>query len=235
MAVTSPAPVRPEKPVAQGFPRRLWASTVGKKAVMAVTGAILFGYLLAHMIGNLTIFFGDIDGYGVFLRRLLAPVLGYGGLVWVIRAVLVLAVVLHMTAAIQLARRSARARPVGYAKRPRAQGGYAARTMRWGGVIIALFVGYHLLDLTAGVLNPHGVDGQIHANVVADFRHWYVVAAYTLAVVALGFHLRHGLWSGLRSLGRAPSRSAAAALVVALVITIGFLSVPYAVLFGIVR
>ncbi|WP_285612646.1 succinate dehydrogenase cytochrome b subunit [Actinokineospora globicatena] len=222
-------------PGRQGFPRRLWSSTVGKKAVMAVTGAILLGYVVAHMVGNLTIFLGDIDGYGVFLRRMLSPVLGYGGFVWVIRVVLVLAVVLHMTAAIQLARRAARARPVGYARRPRVQGGYAARTMRWGGVIIALFVVYHLLDLTAGVLNPHGVEGQIHANVIADFQHWYIVAAYTLAVVALGLHLRHGMWSALRSLGRAPGASSVTALVVSVGITVGFLSVPYAVLFGIVR
>ncbi|GAA3015306.1 succinate dehydrogenase cytochrome b subunit [Actinokineospora diospyrosa] len=202
---------------------------------MAVTGGILLGYVVAHMVGNLTIFFGDIDGYGVFLRELLSPVLGYGGFVWVVRVVLLLAVVLHMTAAVQLARRAARARPVGYARRPKVQGGYAARTMRWGGVILALFVVYHLLDLTAGVLNPHGVEGRIHANVVADFQHWYVVAAYTLAVVALGFHLRHGMWSALRSLGKAPGASSAAALIVAVGITVGFLAVPYAVLFGIVR
>ncbi|MCP2274013.1 succinate dehydrogenase cytochrome b subunit [Actinokineospora diospyrosa] len=219
----------------QGFPCRLWASSVGKKVVMAVTGGILLGYVVAHMVGNLTIFFGDIDGYGVFLRELLSPVLGYGGFVWVVRVVLLLAVVLHMTAAVQLARRAARARPVGYARRPKVQGGYAARTMRWGGVILALFVVYHLLDLTAGVLNPHGVEGRIHANVVADFQHWYVVAAYTLAVVALGFHLRHGMWSALRSLGKAPGASSAAALIVAVGITVGFLAVPYAVLFGIVR
>jgi succinate dehydrogenase / fumarate reductase cytochrome b subunit len=119
------------------------------------------------------------------------------------------------------------------------QGSYAARTMRWGGVIIALFVVYHVLDLTAGVLNPHGVPGEIHGNVVADFQLWYVVAAYTVAVVALGFHLRHGVWSALRSLGVASAGRARAvrltALGYAVVITVGFLSVPYAVLFGLVR
>ncbi|GLZ41664.1 succinate dehydrogenase [Actinokineospora sp. NBRC 105648] len=207
---------------------------------MAVTGGVLLLYVVAHMAGNLKVFAGreSIDGYGVFLREFLAPVLGYGGLVWVIRAVLSLSVILHMTAAVQLARRAKRARPVSYATRPKVNGSYAARTMRWGGVIVALFVVYHVLDLTAGVLNPHGVEGEIHANVVADFQHWYVVLAYTVAVVALGFHLRHGIWSALRSLGLGSARRAAAvktaALVVSVAITVGFLSVPYAVLFGLV-
>ncbi len=208
---------------------------------MAVTGAVLLLYVLAHMAGNLKVFFGAaaIDGYGHFLRELLAPVLGYGGLVWVIRVVLLLAVVLHMTAAIQLARRARAARPIGYAHRPRVQGSYAARTMRWGGLIIALFVVYHILDLTTGTLNPHGVAGEIHNNITADFRHWYIVLAYTLPVVALGFHLRHGVWSALRSLGIASARRAAAvrlvALGVAVLVTVGFLSVPFAVLLGFVR
>jgi succinate dehydrogenase / fumarate reductase cytochrome b subunit len=95
-----------------------------------------------------------------------------------------------------------------------------------------------VLDLTAGVLNPHGVQGEIYANVTADFRHWYVVLAYTVAVVALGFHLRHGVWSALRSLGVASAARAAAVRLVALgyavVITVGFLSVPYAVLLGVI-
>ncbi|PPK64283.1 succinate dehydrogenase / fumarate reductase cytochrome b subunit [Actinokineospora auranticolor] len=204
---------------------------------MAVTGAVLFSYVVVHMAGNLKFFGGpdSINGYGVFLREFLTPVLGYGGLVWVVRVVLLLAVVLHGTAAVQLARRARKARPVGYAKRPRVQGGYAARTMRWGGVILALFVVYHLLDLTAGVLNPHGVDGDIHANVVADFQHWYVVLAYTLAVVALGFHLRHGLWSAVRSLGGTVRNAQTVALVLAVVVTVGFLAVPFSVFFGFVR
>ncbi|OLR91677.1 succinate dehydrogenase [Actinokineospora bangkokensis] len=207
---------------------------------MAVSGAVLLLYVVAHMAGNLKAFAGPgaLDSYGRFLREFGAPVLGHGGLLWVVRVVLLLAVVLHMTAAVQLARRARRARPVGYAKRAKVQGSYAARTMRWGGVIIALFVVYHLLDLTAGVLNPNGVPGQIHANVVADFQHWYVVLAYTLAVVALGFHLRHGVFSALRSLGVASAKRAAAvratALGVAVVVTAGFLSVPFAVLFGII-
>ncbi|MFC7617049.1 succinate dehydrogenase cytochrome b subunit [Actinokineospora soli] len=209
-------------------------TSAGRKAVMAVTGLILLAYVVVHMLGNLKAFAGpdSFDGYGRFLREFLAPVLGHGGFLWIVRVVLLAAVVAHIAAAVSLTRQARRARPVGYAVRPK--GGYAARTMRWGGVIVALFVVYHLLDLTAGVLNPHGVPGEIHANVVAGFAHWYVVAAYTVAVVALGFHIRHGAWSALRSLGlRVSAQPAALALAVA--VTAGFLSVPYAVLLGVIR
>jgi succinate dehydrogenase / fumarate reductase cytochrome b subunit len=189
---------------------------------------------------NLKAFAGAaaLDGYGVWLRTLLEPLLGHEGLLWLLRAGLLPCVGLHLIAATQLARRAHAARPAGYQHRVRIQGSYAARTMRWGGVIIALFVVYHVLDLTAGVLNPHGVRGEIYANVTADFRHWYVVLAYTAAVLALGFHLRHGVWSALRSLGVASAARATAVRLVALgyavVVTVGFLSVPYAVLFGVI-
>jgi succinate dehydrogenase / fumarate reductase cytochrome b subunit len=219
---------------------RLWTSTVGKKAVMAVTGVVLITYVTVHMLANLKAFLGaaPLDGYGVWLRTLLEPVLGHEGLLWLLRVGLLLCVGLHLTAATQLARRAYAARPAGYQHRARIQGSYAARTMRWGGVIIALFVVYHVLDLTTGTLNPHGVRGEIYANVTADFQHWYVVLAYTVAVLALGFHLRHGVWSALRSLGVASAVRARAVRLVALgyavTITVGFLSVPYAVLFGVI-
>ncbi|WP_433264310.1 succinate dehydrogenase cytochrome b subunit [Actinosynnema sp. CS-041913] len=204
---------------------RLYRSTIGKKAVMAVTGAALFLYVVAHMIGNLSIFAGPeaIDGYGRWLRDI--------GVVWPVRVGLLACVVLHFAAAYHLTARARRARGR-YEHRRVVQGSYAARTMRWGGVIIALFVVYHLLDLTVGVLNPNGVPGAIHANVVADFRHWYVVLAYTVAVLALGFHIRHGVWSATQTLGVTTSR--VAGLGVAVVICAGFLSVPFAVCTGLV-
>lgn len=209
-------------------------TSAGRKAVMAVTGLVLFGYVVVHMAANLKAFAGpeSFDGYGRFLREFLAPVLGHGGFLWIARVVLLAAVAAHIAAAVSLTRQARRARPVGYAVRPK--GGYAARTMRWGGVIIALFVVYHVLDLTTGTLNPHGVPGEIHANAVAGFSRWPVVAFYTLAVVALGFHIRHGVHSALRSLGaRVSARPAALAIAVA--VTAGFLSVPYAVLLGVIR
>ena len=219
----------------------LTSTTVGDKAVMAVTGVLLLGYVTVHMLANLKAFAGAdaLDGYGRWLRALLEPVFGHEGLLWLIRFGLLACVGLHLLAATVLARRAHAARPESYRHRVRVRGSYAARTMRWGGVIIALFVVYHVLDLTAGVLNPHGVPGEIYRNMTADFRHGYVVLAYTAAVLALGFHVRHGVWAALRSLGVASAGRATAvrlaALGYAIVLTVGFLSVPYAVLLGLVR
>jgi succinate dehydrogenase / fumarate reductase, cytochrome b subunit len=220
-------------------PRR---TSIQLKYVMAVTGAVMLLYLVAHMVGNLKIFFGAeaIDTYGAWLREVGEPALPHGTVLWLVRLVLLVSVVAHIVSATILARRARRARPVRYAHRQPVQGSYAARTMRWGGVIIALFVGYHLLDLTTGTLNPHGVHGEVHANVVADFapERWYVTLVYTLAVVAVGFHVRHGLWSALQSFGRSSAASQrtlkGVALGVAVVLVAGFLSVPFAVLTGLV-
>jgi succinate dehydrogenase cytochrome b subunit len=204
---------------------RLYRSTIGKKAVMAVTGVVLLLFVIGHMVGNLTIFSGPaaIDGYALWLREI--------GILWPLRFGLLLCVGLHMVAAVQLARRARRARPVGYEHGRRPQS-YAARTMRWGGVIITLFVVYHLLDLTAGVANPNGVRGAVYDNLVADFRVWYVALAYALAVLALGLHIRHGAWSALQSLGVTAPRGIA--LAIAGVICAGYLSVPAAVVLGVV-
>ncbi|NKQ56847.1 succinate dehydrogenase cytochrome b subunit [Amycolatopsis sp. K13G38] len=220
--------------------RRLWSSTVGKKAVMGVTGLLLLLFVTAHMLSNLKAFISpaSLDHYAAWLRTVLDGALGHGGFLWIARIGLVVCVVLHATAAVQLARRARAARPVRYRHRARVQGDYAARTMRWGGVILALFVVYHLLDLTAGYLNPHGVQGDVYNNVVADFRLWYVTLFYALAVVSLGFHIRHGLWSALQSLGAsAAARRAwqATATGYAVFITAGYLSVPFAVLTGLLR
>jgi succinate dehydrogenase cytochrome b subunit len=221
-------------------PGRIWSSTIGKKAVMGVTGLAMLMYVTVHMLANLKIFFGrdSIDGYARWLREILDSALGHAGFLWVFRMGLVVCVVLHMTAAIQLARRAHRARPAGYQHRRKTQGSYAARTMRWGGVILALFVVYHILDLTAGVLNPNGVEGAVYDNVTADFRLWYVTLFYTVAVVALGFHIRHGMWSAMQSLGASNAARQHAlqtlSFGVAFLITVGFLAVPFAVLTGLV-
>lgn len=216
-------------------------TTIGAKAVMAVTGLVLALFLVAHMIGNLKVFAGatSFDGYAHWLRTLGEPVLPFSGYLWVQRLALTAAVVAHVAAATVLTVRARRARPVRYAHRPPVQGSYAARTMRWGGVIVLLFVVYHLLDLTTGTLNPDG-DAGPHARVVADFApsRWYVTAFYTLAVVAVGFHVRHGLHSALRSLGQRTAagerRARAVALVAAVGLCAGFLAVPFAVLTGVV-
>ena len=212
------------------------------KIVMAVTGGISVLYLVLHMIGNLKIFLGqrELDTYASFLRTVGEPALPYATLLWIIRAVLTVSIVAHIVSATVLARRAAKARPVGYAARPRTPGSYAARTMRWGGVIIALFVVYHVLDLTTGTLNPNGVSGAVHDNVVTDFApgRWYVTLFYALAVVAVGVHLRHGIWSALATLGRSDgARQHAqqiASTAIAVVLTVGFLAVPFAVTLGLV-
>ena len=209
---------------------------------MAVTGLLLVLFLFAHMVGNLKIFFGEssFDQYAQWLREIGAPLLPESGYLWIQRVVLLAAVVGHMWAAASLARRAHAARPVRYAHRLKTQGSYAARTMRWGGVIILLFVIYHLLDLTTGHLNPVGDPSHPYGNVIADFapERWYVTLFYTLAVLAVGFHLRHGIYSALRTLGqqtqRGERRARAIALVVAAVLCVGYLSVPIAVLTGLV-
>ncbi|GIH04165.1 succinate dehydrogenase [Rhizocola hellebori] len=203
---------------------------------MAVTGALLVGFLLAHMAGNLKIFFGSaaFDSYAHWLREIGEPVLPFGGYLWVQRVVLLAAIAGHLWAATALTVAARRARPVRYAHRPPVQGSYAARTMRWGGVIIALFVVYHVLDLTTRDLNPVAEDGSAYAAVAQDFApgRWYVTAFYTLAVITLGFHLRHGIWSALQTLGLKSSRPAA--LAVSLLVCAGFLAVPYAATFGVI-
>lgn len=210
---------------------------------MAVTGIILVLFLIAHMLGNLKIFTGEtsFDHYAHWLRTIGTPLLPGTWYLWIQRTVLTVAVLAHIWAATVLALRARAARPVKYAHRKPVQGSYAARTMRWGGVIILLFVIYHLLDLTAGKVNPVGDPTRPYANVVADFApdRWYVTLFYTLAIVAIGFHLRHGIFSALRSLGQQRPRgertARAVALGVALALSVGYLVVPFAVLTGLVR
>ncbi|GIJ27876.1 succinate dehydrogenase [Micromonospora qiuiae] len=209
---------------------------------MAVTGILLVLFLIAHMLGNLKIFTGAtaFNHYAGWLREIGAPLLPSTGFLWLQRVGLLVAVLLHIWAATVLALRARAARPVRYAHRKKIQGSYAARTMRWGGVIILLFVVYHILDLTTGTLNPVGDSTRPYANVVADFApgRWYVTLFYTLAIVALGFHLRHGVFSALRSLGqqtpRGEQRARAVALVFAVALCVGYLLVPFAVLTGLV-
>ena len=210
---------------------------------MAVTGLLLVAFLFAHMAGNLKVFVGaeSFDHYAHWLKALGTPLLPETWFLWIQRAGLLVAVAGHIAAATILARRARRARPVRYAHRPKVQGSYAARTMRWGGVIVVLFVIYHILDLTTGHLNPIGDRAHPYANVVADFapERWYVTLFYVVAVVAVGLHLRHGLWSAARTLGQRTARgerlAKAAALVLSVVLVAGYLSVPVAVLTGLVQ
>ncbi|HEY2222196.1 succinate dehydrogenase cytochrome b subunit [Actinomycetospora sp.] len=218
---------------------RTWGSSVGKKSVMAVTGVIFLLFVIAHMIGNLKIFFGQetFDAYSEHLRTLGAEIFGYGGILWIIRVVLVGSVLLHMAAAFSLWYRAKRARPIGYQHKAY-PGSYAARTMRWGGVIIALFVIWHILDLTTGTVNPDP-GGGAYEKLVASFDRPVVAIFYIVAMIALGFHIRHGLWSGIQTLGGnsaiRQNSLKAFSLVVAVVVTAGFVIIPLSVMFGLVR
>lgn len=227
---------------AQSPPGRL-RSSIGLKAVMAVSGALLVLFLVVHMLGNLKIFFGatDFNHYAHWLRTIGNPLIPGAGYLWIQRTVLTVAVLLHVWSATVLTLRARRARPVKYVHRRPVQGSYAARTMRWGGVIIVLFVIFHILDLTTGTLNPVGDKSNPYGNVVADFapHRWYVTLFYALAIIAVGFHLRHGLFSAVRTLGQQTARgeriAKATALVLSLILVVGYLSVPFAVLTGIVK
>ncbi|MBX6389593.1 MAG: succinate dehydrogenase cytochrome b subunit [Frankia sp.] len=219
----------------------LWRSTIGKKAVMAVTGLAMLLFLIAHMLGNLKIFFGreEFDEYAHWLRTVGTPVLHNAWFLWISRALLVVCVVLHIVSAYQLSRRDLSARPKGYAHRLRPTASYATNTMRFGGIILALFIIYHLLDLTALVANPNGVEGAVYDNVVADFQHWYIALAYIVAMLALCLHIAHGFWSAARTLGAVSSATRArvykaVAGTLALIISVGFLATPIGVMSGLV-
>ncbi|WP_330241836.1 succinate dehydrogenase [Streptomyces sp. NBC_00525] len=220
--------------------RTLWGSTVGKKAIMAVSGLVMLLYLVAHMFGNLKIFFGsdEFNGYARWLRTMGAPVLHHEWALWIVRVVLLAAVVLHAVSAYQLSRRDLRARPERYVhRRPRAS--YATRTMRYGGVILGLFIVWHILDLTTGTVHSGGFrSGHPYQNVIDTFSTWYGNVIYIVAMLALGLHIRHGFWSAAQTLGagRASRDRVLKTLadVLALVLTAGFVSVPVAVMTGVV-
>jgi succinate dehydrogenase / fumarate reductase, cytochrome b subunit len=219
---------------------RTWHSSVGKKSVVAVTGIVFLLYVIAHMLGNLKIFFGleTFDAYSEHLRTLGAEIVGYEGLLWIIRVVLVGSLVLHVLATVSLWRKANRARPIGYQHRQNVAGSYTARTMRWGGVIILLFIIWHILDLTTGTVNPLPGDAGAYEKLIASFDRPVVAIFYILAVVALGLHIGHGLWSAMQTLGgNSAARQASLktfAYIVATAITVGFVIVPISVLTGLV-
>jgi succinate dehydrogenase / fumarate reductase, cytochrome b subunit len=216
-----------------------YRSTIGKKAVMAVSGIILFLWITAHMFGNLKFYLGPeaLNHYGEWLRGLGSPLLPETGALWLSRILLLVLIWLHIQAATQLTLRNW-ASSGDYGKREYIAADYASRTMRWGGVIIALFVIWHILDLTLGVVNPRPDFNQheIYANVVASFSVWWMAAIYIVANVILGFHLYHGLWSMFQSLGwnhpKFNSWRRVFATVFAIVIALGNISIPIAVLAG---
>lgn len=213
---------------------------------MALSGLILIGYLLVHMYGNLKVFSGAeaFDGYAHHLRVFGEPILPYEGLLWIVRVVLLVSVLAHIFAGVALWRRDRRAR--GGTKRYYSSGArrgvqrsYSSFTLRWGGLTIAAFVVYHLLHLTANWVAPGGASGSPYERLINGFSIWWVVAIYLVAMIAICFHLRHGTYSALTTLGfnsgaAARSRLNLLAYGVAAVVFVGFMLPPFAILFGLV-
>lgn len=215
----------------------LYGTSVGKKVVMAVTGFIVFGFVAVHMVGNLQIFLGPdkLNGYAALLKKSSA-------FLWTFRATMLVAVLLHVLSATLLTLQSWAARPQGYAVQKFRETTYAARTMRWGGPIIALFVVYHLLHLTTGQLHPTApaFDGKdVYNNVVLGFQVPWASAVYMAAVSFVGLHLYHGVWSMLQTIGAAHPKynrwRRVFAMVFAELVWAGMMSVPIAVLLGMVK
>lgn len=215
--------------------QHFWASTVGKKIVMGVTGLIMVGFVILHMLGNLQVFIGPekFNAYGAMLHGPLHEV------TLALRAVLLVSVVLHIIAAIQLTRVDNAARPVAYARKDPQAATLASRTMRWGGVFLALFIIFHLLHFTTGDIHPDFIPGDVYHNLVTGLQSPLVAIGYVIAMVFLGLHLYHGAWGSVRSLGVAePSphpRNRPIAAVIAVVVWFGFTIIPLAVLFGWLR
>jgi succinate dehydrogenase / fumarate reductase cytochrome b subunit len=215
-------------------------SAVLKKAIMAVTGIILFGWIFAHMFGNLKIFFGrdSFNHYAEFLREMGSPLIPPSGLLWLSRFVLLLSVGLHIWAATSLTLQNRRARPIGYRELRGVELDYAARTMRISGYLLAVYIVYHLMHLTFGSVHAEFVPTDPYSNVVKAFQAVPVAAVYIFANLLLGLHLYHGLWSLFQSLGWShPTYNSwrrRFAVAFAIAISVGFISVPLGVLAGIV-
>lgn len=221
----------------------LYRSSIGKKALMAITGVVWIGYVIMHMYGNLKVFQGPehFREYAEGLRNLGAPIFGHLHLLMVARVILVASLVLHVWAALSLYLLARAARPASYASRKVVQANYPSLTMRYGGVLILLFVVFHLMQLTWGVpgVSRDFILGDPYHNVIRTFQSWPVVVVYLLALVALGFHLFHGTWSMFQTLGLNNDDWDGAirglAWIIAIVVPVGFAVVPIAVQFGLLQ
>jgi succinate dehydrogenase cytochrome b subunit len=212
---------------------RFYESTIGKKAIMAVTGLILFGYLIAHMLGNLQIFLGSevMNHYAETLH-------GNPPLLWTARIVLLISVALHIWASIQLSAIKNEARPTAYYKRANVSSSWASRSMMLTGPIIAAFVVFHLLHLTTGTIHRQFVPLHPYENLVTGFFLPFALV-YIVVMIFIGFHLSHGIWSMFQSMGLSHPRYTPMikkfAAVFSWILIAGFISVPVSILVGMVR
>lgn len=220
--------------------KEVWESTVGKKVLVAITGAMLALYVVLHALGNLKAFQGNgggdpvIDRYAHWLRTVGDPALPHNGFLWLIRVVLLMALVVHVVLVVQLRNRNRAARPPGYRDVPRIQRSLSARTMMATGVLLLAFIVFHILQFTTHTIQVTPIhSGEVYANVYNAFQKWYFVLLYVAAVVALGFHLRHAMWSVFQTAGwDKPNRNATFrgfATTLAVAVTVAFAAVPLAV------
>jgi succinate dehydrogenase / fumarate reductase, cytochrome b subunit len=243
---TAVKPPSKKKPFLVDF----YSTAVGKKYVMAITGIIGILFVIGHMVGNLKAYIGivsegdgkayDIDIYGEFLRQMLVPILPHGVFLWIMRLVLIGALVLHLHAAYSLTVLNRKARPVRYqTPRDYQVANFASRTMRWTGIIVVLFLAWHLADLTWGWANPDFVKGAVYRNLDTSLSRLPVAILYIVANIALGIHLFHGTWSLFQSMGWSNPRfnkwRRYLATGVATIIVVGNCSIPIAVQAGIIK
>jgi succinate dehydrogenase cytochrome b subunit len=215
-------------------------STIALKLLMAVSGFIFIGFVFLHMYGNLKAFAGHdaFNEYAEHLRELGEPMLPHTGFLWIIRAVLIVSLVVHVYAAAALWRRAARARTVKYVVKKHTGATFASRLMRWGGVTILLFIVWHLLNFTIGKVNVQGGATDDPYNLMVDsFDTWWLTLIYLVAMAMLGAHLHHGTWSAAQTLGltnnvRSRTLAKQFAFTIALIITVGFSIVPIFILAG---
>jgi succinate dehydrogenase / fumarate reductase, cytochrome b subunit len=216
----------------------LYATHVGKKYAMALSGMVLMLFVFLHMLGNLKLYLGatETDAYARWLRDVGVPAVPHEFLLDAVNVVLVAALGVHISSAAALTRINRRARPEAY-RSPRdfVAASLASRTMRWTGVIVAAFVVFHLMDLTWGAVNPDFRPGDVYHNVVVSFGRWPVAAVYVVANLALGIHLYHGAWSLFQSMGWLPPWRRRFATVFGLAVAGGNISFPIAVLLGVIR
>ena len=214
--------------------------SIGKKAIVAITGIILVLFVIAHMLGNLKVYYGDDDGvpaidvYAKSLRTIGSEFFGYSGVLWIVRGILIIAVVLHITLVIDLAIKSRQARPIGYKHRPkRMMASVASRLMMLSGLLLLIYIPLHILQFTTGTI-VFGSYSQwaVYHNLYSAFsmEYWYVPLFYIIVMVCLGFHLYHGAWSVFQSLGwDSPDRNRGfrwLSIIVAIVVAGGFISLP---------
>jgi succinate dehydrogenase / fumarate reductase cytochrome b subunit len=221
----------------------VWGSTVGKKLIVGVTGVILVAYVILHMLGNLKTLQGAgggepaINTYAEWLRTFGEPVIPRNGVLWAFRIVLVSAFVIHIVGVSQLIARNRAARPPGHRNPPVIKRSWASRTMALSGFILLAFIVFHVLQFTTLTIDPTPLqEGQVYANLYDAFQEWWLVVIYVVAVIVLGFHLRHALWSVLQTHGfDAPNRNPTfrrGANATAVLITVGFALIPIAIFCG---